>query len=344
MTQSLERRYRLTLTGAPGRRRARIEVIGPRNPAQILIGMPIDQAIRVVSALYPICPYAHELAARRAVSFASAPVESVRFVALEQVLLSTEALVAAAWRAGMVWSPLLGRTPMLHEVAATRRAGDKLVSLTKDANKRDDFAGELDDALQEFVGALDAFSGISAAMAEACDEIAIPTECQGVFQDAINRSGSPVAATAPDGSDRGTDKKTFRLSLMFAAIAERMKYHSAALADAIAQLRDRVKRPIEAPSARATLGDGQGVGSVETIRGELTHSVRLIDGHVAAWRVLAPTDIAFAEKGPVVTLANALGKCQIPEKAYDLLVAAFDPCAPCDIDFQTSPVTSLAYA
>lgn len=71
---------------------------------------------------------------------------------------------------------------------------------------------------------------------------------------------------------------------------------------------------------------GTGVAAVETSRGLLIHALRLADGRVAEYRIVAPTEWNFQPGGP---LEAALG--QLPDSA-DLaaqaraMVLAMDPC------------------
>lgn len=73
---------------------------------------------------------------------------------------------------------------------------------------------------------------------------------------------------------------------------------------------------------------GTGYGWVETARGLLLHALRLADGHVVSYRILAPTEWNFHPQGPLRsemmgwTAANA-GDL---ERQARLAVLALDPC------------------
>ncbi|MBK1713728.1 nickel-dependent hydrogenase large subunit, partial [Rubrivivax gelatinosus] len=74
------------------------------------------------------------------------------------------------------------------------------------------------------------------------------------------------------------------------------------------------------------LDAGTGLAWAETARGLLLHRVRVEDGRIADYRVLAPTEWNFHADGVLARTLQALA----PEDGDDaeLLAAAFDPCVP----------------
>lgn len=81
--------------------------------------------------------------------------------------------------------------------------------------------------------------------------------------------------------------------------------------------------------AAATAKAGIGFAAVETARGRLIHAVRLEEGCIADYRILAPTDWNFHPEGPVARRLRRLpdGAAGIEARAR-LLIDMFDPCAP----------------
>jgi hypothetical protein len=80
-----------------------------------------------------------------------------------------------------------------------------------------------------------------------------------------------------------------------------------------------------------SLGNGVGVGAVETSRGLLLHAVRLIDGRIADYRILAPTEWCFDPLGPLIESLGGLdweGPHPAPdlERLARLVVRSLDPC------------------
>jgi Ni,Fe-hydrogenase I large subunit len=74
------------------------------------------------------------------------------------------------------------------------------------------------------------------------------------------------------------------------------------------------------------LGDNAGMAGVETSRGLLIHVVRLKDGKIADYRIVAPTEWNFHPAGP---LAQALARLETGaslEAAARLVSQSLDPC------------------
>lgn len=87
---------------------------------------------------------------------------------------------------------------------------------------------------------------------------------------------------------------------------------------------------LEAPRLPPTAPDlptGEGVGLVRTARGWLLHHVRLEDGRVAGWRIVAPTDWNFHPAG---VLSGQLQGIRLPERGAETLlrelILTVDPC------------------
>jgi hypothetical protein len=84
-------------------------------------------------------------------------------------------------------------------------------------------------------------------------------------------------------------------------------------------------------------GEGQGLAWVEMARGLLVHQVELEagTGTVRACRVLAPTEWNFHPAGEVAHRISALDStlpATLQERQLNLLMAAFDPCVPFEVE------------
>ena len=91
----------------------------------------------------------------------------------------------------------------------------------------------------------------------------------------------------------------------------------------------------EAPRTQSvTLGDGDGLGAVETARGLLLHRVRLRDECVADYQIVAPTEWNFHPQGPLVRgLADAPADDRAALlRAARLAVHSLDPCVACRVE------------
>lgn len=74
------------------------------------------------------------------------------------------------------------------------------------------------------------------------------------------------------------------------------------------------------------LGEGTGVAGVETARGLLFHVVRLHDGRVADYRILAPTEWNFHPRGPLAEAMQALAWDAGTVARVERLIRSLDPC------------------
>lgn len=82
------------------------------------------------------------------------------------------------------------------------------------------------------------------------------------------------------------------------------------------------------------VASGEGQACVETARGNLTHSVTVKDGLIAAYAIEAPTDANFAQGGPVTAgLVGAdASNVEALRRAAELHLLAIDPCVNCVLE------------
>ncbi|TWA66768.1 coenzyme F420-reducing hydrogenase alpha subunit [Azospirillum baldaniorum] len=107
----------------------------------------------------------------------------------------------------------------------------------------------------------------------------------------------------------------------------------AGVAERLASWADRLDDAEPAPDTGATRR-GVGSGVMETARGRLAHWLRLEDGHIADYRIAAPTEWNFAADGPLAQgLDGTATDAALAERA-GLLVAALDPCVASTITIQ----------
>jgi len=87
------------------------------------------------------------------------------------------------------------------------------------------------------------------------------------------------------------------------------------------------------PMPTYTDGPGVGLAAVDTARGLLVHRMRVADGRIAGWRIVAPTDWNTHPNG-VLALAplgwSARNRGSLKRRA-DLLALAVDPCVAHDV-------------
>jgi coenzyme F420-reducing hydrogenase alpha subunit len=279
------------------------------RPLQVLAGLhgrPVDECLRLLPLLFPLCGTAHALSALQAVEAAlHVELEPAQRVA-RTALAMADATAAHVWRTCIDWPQLLDRAVDATQVARARRLVAQIAAaLYPGGDWRRVGGGGLNPDPE--------------ALANARAELA---ELRGAFD----------LATALSASHRGLraalagagDEWLPRLAAGFDAMADA----AVASFDALdAQLRALPDLRVTSQSfAAATADSGRGSGSAETARGELRYRVDIAAGHVAACSMIAPTDRAFADHGPVAQLLQQLKRADQPLLAVRWILAAFDPC------------------
>lgn len=133
------------------------------------------------------------------------------------------------------------------------------------------------------------------------------------------RRGNPLVAVSASEYGNGL------LTRLLARVVE--------LAETLAQMRALIDVLAAAgPGASGGAVSGVGIARVEAARGQLAHWLRLEDGRVADYRILAPTEWNFHPQG-----ALALGLQTLPAddrlvQRARLLVDAIDPCVESHIE------------
>jgi hypothetical protein len=94
----------------------------------------------------------------------------------------------------------------------------------------------------------------------------------------------------------------------------------------LARLPDRLRRGGPAVVRYWPLGRGAGVAGVETSRGLLLHIVRLADGRVDQYRILAPTEWNFHPEGALSEAMAGLPADDGLEARARMVAQALDPC------------------
>jgi len=93
-------------------------------------------------------------------------------------------------------------------------------------------------------------------------------------------------------------------------------------------------QPAAARTQSIALDDADGLGAVETARGLLLHRVRLRDGRVADYQIVAPTEWNFHPQGSLVRwLVDAAADDRAALlRAARLAVHSLDPCVACRVE------------
>jgi len=282
-----------------GRQFGQIAVRLQRPPvAQLFVGQIPEAVVKTIPYLYTLCAHAQRAAAQAAL--AAAMGEARR--AVDDGELWVELLHENFWRLLLDWPTALGLPPAQSAFAAWRaaRQGEHCLVETQKliAVSVRPMAAACLMRLDEVMPS-PALAGEVPGMPELAPEPWL-AYWQGLSPQppALVRPASPQAA--------------FRSRL-------------AEVEHAAEALASGAPYPVVAAG-----GDGWGVAQTITARGILTHAVHVEDGRVLRYRVVAPTDIHFADAAALTELL-AGRQAESPEAARQLLeqaVLALDPCLP----------------
>jgi len=125
---------------------------------------------------------------------------------------------------------------------------------------------------------------------------------------------------------RGQGARLLARLIELAELPSRLKLRSGAVANADVQAK------VKTNTKAFTLDDNVGLSLVETSRGVLMHCVRLADGKVADYRIVAPTEWNFHPAGPLQqALALLPADADIVARAQ-AICQSLDPCVAFEID------------
>ncbi|MCB1955260.1 MAG: nickel-dependent hydrogenase large subunit [Rhodocyclaceae bacterium] len=358
---SISGRLRLSIDVDRGRvRRARVENSRPLA-AHLLAGRRVDEAVALASALFSLCGHAQGLGARLCLDAAlgRAPGDALgrrRSVVAE---LAQEHL----WRLLIDWPELLGMPARRSAFAALHR------QLAAVAAQRAEQAPELA-AMAAEAGLSDFAGGSAADLATACRRAgALGQLLARVIERAPRTPFAP--ALLPDlGADHWgralpggmPDERFCRRPEHQGAPAETGALARCAtrapvvalLAEGHACAARVVARALELSDAAgwlaggfdgfradaATVAEGIGISCVQTARGVLLHGARVVEGKVADYRIVAPTEWNFHPAGVFlkeVAVIHAASDAAALDAARQLALA-LDPCVSWEVDAEQEAV------
>lgn len=267
----------------------------------LFVGQLPDVVIKTVPYLFTLCAAAQRSAAQAAVSAALGEAPA----AVGSRELWVEFLHESLWRLLLDWPAAVGLPPAREAFTAWR-------------GQRND-----DDAAAATLTLIDA---VLQPLAEACSQrlpadAALPGNIDALPELAAEAwlaywqgtADQRPAATPPSSVGMAYRQRLEMVRRAAAALVEKIPY----------------------PLARAG-GDGWGVGQCLTARGVLIHAVHVVDGRVARYRVLAPTDQLFADS---VALQGLLARRSFStladaQQALEQAILALDPCLPYMLEVQ----------
>ena len=337
--------------------------------ARVLVGRSVEEALKLVPALFSVCGRAQGIAAIAACAAAGAPAAVRAEAWMEERAVAAETAQEHLWRLMLDWPTLFG-----HELRRERFSNlyRRLAQITtRDARAAFDLGGELLDlvavellggfflsirepqGLGEFVersrrgGSIGATLGDLIEMGSSTPE----TEAVALLPARSAATWAQSLSTVPDASfcaaptlngaahetgvlARHTRSQLVRMLVQRGhRIAARLFARAVDLADCGSRMRHPLAPDMPLLVDAAPLGEGAGLACVETARGLLMHAVRVEDGKIADYAIAAPTEWNFHPDGTFVREAG--GWTATTRDAAELrlkaLVLALDPCVEYEI-------------
>lgn len=300
------------------------------------IGRDLGDAVTLAGLLFPICPRAHQIAALRAAEQAGS-VELPQGQALaREIALLSEGVFGAVWRAALSWAKMLDQPVPAAAVQIARSGHDAMLRGLFEGPWAVPGGGVV---IADIPALLKAASALARAFYQVRPlGLAARDYAAGVRLDVPAVSAAHTASFIELNAACDEVEESPR-----ALLSGRHKpptlapWFDAQLAHAeglLIELHEAIQQLYPAQPYRISQRlTGSGIGIAMTARGRLRHAITLEDGVVTSWSAMAPTDWNFAANGPAVKAASALKSPD--EKAAACLIAAFDPCAPCEVVMET---------
>jgi coenzyme F420-reducing hydrogenase alpha subunit len=341
--------------------------------SRVLVGLPVDGALRLVPSLFSICAAAQAIAGLEACEAALGVQVDARQQALRRTLAALEALDNHSFQVLVEWPRQVGVPPLVAPFRALRAAIDEVRRAVTAGGSWAVLGGVTGPvATPSLEGLRAAVELLAPAMAmrelDAFEAWARGSTLLEVALEAGARSAgrvkTPLLAPQPpawfaarltseafsaqpsvDGvpAEAGALGFVTDTALVAQVLAREGRSTWARLvarfAD-IARLLDVVAAGVveaqgATPAPPPTLRSGQGAGVADTSRGRLAHAVTLDDGRVSSWRTVAPTEWSFHPAG-VLREALLGEEAAGAEARARFLVTALDPCVGCVVTAASS--------
>jgi len=310
----------------------------PRGVAKVFAGRTPDETVGLLGGVFSLCATAQTVAGLEALEAACRVSISEPQRAARTILREAEMLTQTVLRVGMDWPRLLGVAPAV-ELA-------RLALSTQAALEADLFGGRNwkvvggalmrpdGHAVRSHVSGL--HEGVRAAFSEGglADQLLAGLDARGLngFGALADDAGPETGALSRQWND--ADVVAAR-NACGAGLRARLLARFADMRDLLVSLLAALDQLGSCEGAReAAHINGEGVATVETARGALTHTVSVKDGKISAYAIDAPTDLNFSNDGVVALglMGAEAADLNALNTAAELHVLAVDPCVSCTLE------------
>jgi hypothetical protein len=335
----------------------------PDVARQLLSGRSRAEGLAMVPRLYSICAQSQSAASELACAAAAGEPVGEDLLARARASVSAETLRESAWRTLLEWPKALGELPDEAAIAAARAAlawptgsGGSAIALAAFGSSAEEWlALQTLPALQRWAAqgrtatarfvrqALDDDAAPAPPPAQAMTVVALlPTPGQAATLAELAQAAAGDAEFARRPVWRGAPAETGALARQHTDAllqALQLRGHSRVTARFVARLRELAL--LLAGHGGAALGamalpDGGGLAWVENARGLLMHRLRLVQGRMADYCIVAPTEWNFHPAGalPAALRDAPAHDLDALRRRTRMLVDSLDPCVACSVEFE----------
>jgi|GEM_PF-1260086 len=310
----------------------------PRGVAKVFVGRTPDETLAILGRVFSLCATAQTVAGLEALETACGLSISAPQRAARTVLREAEMLTQTVLRVCMDWPRLLGCAPA---VELARQSLSSQSTLEADL-----FGGQNWKAVGGVTMEPDA-DAVRARVLDLHDGVNALFSTDG-FADQLLAALDERGLSGFGALAQGAEPETGALSRHWNdgdVIAARNTFGAGLRARLVSRFADMRDLPVSLLATLEKLGpcegphetacaNGEGVATVETARGALTHSVRVTDGKISAYAIDAPTDLNFLNDGVVAVGLMGAGATDLKalNTAAELHVLAVDPCVSCTLE------------
>lgn len=338
--------------------------------ARMLVGKPVDEALRTVPLLFSLCGRAQSIAAQAAWRAAQGVAVDAAEMERDECQVAAEAAQEHLWRLLLDWPQLLGLPPQRERLAQWHRriaaaqargewralGAELLVMIERDivaqplpawedhltqeaaatrGSVGDGLCGGLFEPLQRAEWKSPAVSPAPAFL-PSLGTAALVREAELLSDEHFASAPQWQGAAAETGvlARHYTIPSVGALLASGRRLAARLLARVVDLVECAQRLVQPEGKPFAPLVAACNIGAGKGIARVETARGQLLHCIQAAAGRVESYVIVAPTEWNFHPQGAFrrEALGARAAVAASMQRYLDGLALALDPCVEYEVN------------